>query len=76
MTALKDDADFERLIVDESHIKVYPGATGTRDGHHAMYVQKVVSNKYCFKEKVPVNSFKEKSRARRVFKKRFVRRLK
>ena len=36
LTALIDDADFEWLMIDASHIKVHPDATGARGGNQAM----------------------------------------
>ena len=36
LTALIDDADFEWLMIDASHVKVHPDATGARGGNQAM----------------------------------------
>jgi hypothetical protein len=33
LTALVDDADFEWLMIDASHVKVHPDAAGTKGGN-------------------------------------------
>ena len=36
MTALVDDADFERLMIDVSYVKVHPDAAGAKGGNQEM----------------------------------------
>ena len=36
LEALVDDTDFEWLMIDASHVKVHPDATGARGGNQAM----------------------------------------
>jgi hypothetical protein len=36
LTALVDDADFEWLMIDASHVKVHPDAAGAKGGNQEM----------------------------------------